>query len=31
MLEVISAFSEMLDSWNASIDFPDKMPVDKRY
>lgn len=31
MLEVISAFSGMLDSWNASIDFPDKMPVDKRY
>lgn len=31
MLAVIDTFGKMLESWNSSIVFSDKMPVDKRY
>ncbi|WP_304344783.1 hypothetical protein [Chryseobacterium koreense] len=27
----LEAFDEMLETWNAGIDYPESMPVEKRY
>lgn len=31
IIQLCHAFEEMLDSWNASVDWPEKIPWDKRY
>jgi hypothetical protein len=31
IIQLCHAFEEMLSSWNASIDWPDNLPWDKRY
>lgn len=31
MKRVLEAFEEMLFTWNASIDYPENMPVKERY
>lgn len=31
MHAVLEAFHKMMESWNASIDFPEEMPTQKRY